>query len=116
VNPVLLSVLGGGWYPTLPTDKGTPQRPNMRATPQGLDQRSKLEEVGLKLMCRRGQSRQIHDHPDEGELVPAVDDRRRCKKNNFILPEEYKKKAVTMAGNLAKEILVREISSSGGLD
>jgi len=33
---------------------GTPQRPNRWAMPQGLDQRSKMEEVVLKMTCRRG--------------------------------------------------------------
>jgi len=43
-----------GWwcYPT-PSDRwrreGTPRRPNSRATPQGLDQRSKIEEVVPKM-------------------------------------------------------------------
>jgi len=33
---------------------GTPQRPNSRATPQGLDQRSKMKEVVRKIARRRG--------------------------------------------------------------
>jgi len=43
---------------------GTPRRPNSRATPQDLDQRSKLEDVVPKLAHRRGV-------------------RRRCKKNSL---------------------------------
>jgi len=34
--------------------RGTPQRPNSRATPQGLDQRSNMEEVVRKIARRRG--------------------------------------------------------------
>jgi len=33
---------------------GTPRRTNSRATPQGLDQRSKMEEVVLKMARQRG--------------------------------------------------------------
>jgi len=33
---------------------GTPQRPNSWATPQGLDQRSKMGEVVLKMACWKG--------------------------------------------------------------
>jgi len=33
---------------------GTPQRPNSRATPQDLDERSEMEEVVPKMACRRG--------------------------------------------------------------
>jgi len=33
---------------------GTPRVPNSRATPQGLDQRSKMEAVVSKMACRRG--------------------------------------------------------------
>jgi len=40
--------------------------------PQGLDQRSKLEDVGTKMACRRGSS--MRDSPKGVELDPAVDD------------------------------------------
>jgi len=33
---------------------GTPRRPSSRATPEGLNQRSKMEEVVPKMACRRG--------------------------------------------------------------
>jgi len=44
---------------------------------QGLNQRSKIEEVP-KMARQRGS---VADNPEEGELVPAVDDHRCCKKN-----------------------------------
>jgi len=49
---------------------GTPRRPSSRATPQGLNQRSKMEEV-VPMMARRrgsdaGQSRRGELYPAEG--------------------------------------------------
>jgi len=44
-------------YPTLSEGwgrRGPPRRPNSRATPQGLEQRSKMEEVVPKMARRRG--------------------------------------------------------------
>jgi len=45
------------YYPTPSEGWGrgeTPRRPNSRATPQGLDQMSKMEEVVPKMARRRG--------------------------------------------------------------
>jgi len=47
--------------------------------PQGLDQKSMLEKVVPKLARREAQMR---DNPEKGELDPAVDDRKRCRKIN----------------------------------
>jgi len=58
--------------------EGTPQRPNSRATPQGLDQKSKMEVVPR---WRAGEA-QLQDNPGGGESVPADGVRRRCKKNS----------------------------------
>jgi len=47
----------GGAARPLPMDGGreeTPQRPNSQATPKGLDQSSKMEEVVPKMALRRG--------------------------------------------------------------
>jgi len=44
-------------YPTLPRDGGVEELcgdPNSRTTPQGLNQRSKMEEVVPKMAHRRG--------------------------------------------------------------
>jgi len=46
---------------------GTPRRPNSRATPQGLDQMSKMEEVVPKM--RAGEA-QMRDNPGGDELNP----------------------------------------------
>ena len=48
---------GGGTIRPLPRDwgrGGTPRRPNSRATPQGLDHRSRIERDELKIDLRRG--------------------------------------------------------------
>jgi len=49
-----------------------------RATPQGLDLRPKMEVVS-KMSRRRGSG---VGNPEGGELDPAVDIHRRCKKNS----------------------------------
>jgi len=46
---VVLPDLSEGWG-----HEGTPQRPNSRATPQGMEKRSKMEEVVLKMARRIG--------------------------------------------------------------
>jgi len=46
-----------GWYLTPSNGWGRgeiPRRPNIRATPQNLNQRSKMEEAALNIVCRRG--------------------------------------------------------------
>jgi len=43
------------WWWCYPTGRGeTPRRPNSRGTPQGMDQKSKMEEVVPKIARRRG--------------------------------------------------------------
>jgi len=46
------------WYYWTPSEEwghgGTPRRPDSQATPQGLDHRSKIEEVLLKIAHRKG--------------------------------------------------------------
>jgi len=51
--------------------KGTPLRPNSRAIPQGLDQRSKMEKVMLKM------ARRVRDNARGDELNPTKGARRR---------------------------------------
>jgi len=49
-------VIGGGATQPLPRDGGVaelPWRPNSQATPQGLDQSSKIKEVVPKMACWR---------------------------------------------------------------
>jgi len=58
VKMFLHKTLGGGGAATRPLSEGwgrggTQRRPNSRATPQGLNQRSKMEEVVLKMARRR---------------------------------------------------------------
>jgi len=66
------------WCYSIPSEGwwcgGTSRRPNSRATPQGLDQREKMEEVVPK-MARR-------DSQGGGESNPAEGVRRRCMKNS----------------------------------
>jgi len=45
---------------------------------QGLNQRSKMEEIVPKMLAGEAQ---IRDNPEGSELDPADDDRSRCKKN-----------------------------------
>jgi len=52
----------------------------VRATPQGLDQMSKMEEVLPKMTRRRGSDA---DNPG-GELDPAADVRRRCRNSPSV--------------------------------
>jgi len=62
---------------------GTPRRLNIRATPQGLDQRSKMEEVVPNMARRRGS--RMRDSQG-GESDPAEGVRMRCMKNSpFVL-------------------------------
>jgi len=58
---------------------GIPQKPDSRATLQGLDQRSKMEEVGQR--WRAGVT-QMRNNPEGGELYTADDVRKLCKKNS----------------------------------
>jgi len=68
---VLLYVGGGvGVTRPFPRDGGAEEffgDTNSRATPQGLDQKSKMEEVVPKMARRRGSDT---DNPEGGELVP----------------------------------------------
>jgi len=71
-------MLGGGATRPLPRDGGVkelPRRPNSRATPQGMDQRSKMEEVVPKMARRRGSDAgQLGTNvspPQRGGAVPA---------------------------------------------
>jgi len=57
---LLFSVFQLRWWWCYPTPsaewecRGTPRKPNSRASPQGLDQRSKMDEVVPKMARRRG--------------------------------------------------------------
>jgi len=71
---------GGGATRHLLRDGGV-ESPNSQATPQGLDQKSKMEVVP-KMTRRRGSDA---GNPGEGELDPAEGVRRHCKKNYSVL-------------------------------
>jgi len=57
-----------------------PRRPNSRATPQGLNQRSKMEESSAK---HGAPERLMRGNPEGKKLDPAVEDCRRCKSNSL---------------------------------
>jgi len=78
-------VTGGAELPTLSEgwgSGGTPRRPNILAMPQGLNQRSKIEEVVQTLTCQRGSD---VGNAEVGELDPAEASAGACKKNSSIL-------------------------------
>jgi len=62
------------WYPT--PSEGWERTPNSRATPQGLNQRSKVEKVKW---CA-GET-PMRDNPEGSELDPTVGVCKRCKEN-----------------------------------
>jgi len=80
----LLTRDGGGanCYPT-PFEEwereGIRRKTNNRATPQSLDQRSKMKEVMPKMAHWEAK---LWDNPEGGELDSEVAVRKRCKKNS----------------------------------
>jgi len=65
-----------------------PRSNSMEAIPQGLDQRSKMAEVVTKMVRR--EARMWHN-PEGGNLDPADDVHRCCKKNSLVLSCIYKR-------------------------
>jgi len=53
----------------------------LSSLPQGLDQRSKMEEVVPKMVRRRGSESDL-DNPEDGGLDHTVDGRKGYKKNS----------------------------------
>jgi len=68
----------------MPVCGGTPRRSISRATPQDLDHRSKMKEVVRSSAKDSALEKldQMRDNPGGGELDPAEDVRRSCKKNS----------------------------------